>query len=355
MAEAGVRVRHFLGGRVFCCDMLASCLVIECNSLSKNFRRYDKAPGVWGAVRSFWDRQITLVPAVQDFSLRIQPGEIVGLLGPNGAGKTTLMKMLSGIIAPSAGEARVLGHVPFERSKDFRKRIALVMGQKSQLWWDITALDSLLCIRAYYEIPQGDFRARLKQLSETLEVSHLLYTHVRKLSLGERMKMELMACLMHQPEVLFLDEPTIGLDIVAQRSIREFLNKYQQQHGTTVILTSHYMADVEALCSRIILILEGRKRFDGSKNSFEHVLGREKMLSISFAAPVNRAHALWRDLRPVWNDDGTAVEIRLDEANLRERTAAILHEFPVADFSTLTMPIERVMAELMTNPHLIPE
>jgi ABC-2 type transport system ATP-binding protein len=335
--------------------VLIFCLVIECQSLSKNFRRYEKAPGVWGALRSFWDRRVIQIPAVQDFSVSIEPGEIVGLLGPNGAGKTTLMKMLSGIIAPSAGEARVLGYTPFERSKDFRKRIALVMGQKSQLWWDITALDSLLCIRAYYEVSPADFEQRLAYLGETLAVSHLLSTHVRKLSLGERMKLELMACLMHQPEVLFLDEPTIGLDVVAQRSIREFLKNYQRQHGTTIILTSHYMADVEALCSRIVLILEGRKRFDGAKDSFAHVLGQKKILSISFACPVDCAHPLWRDLHPLWSDDGLAVEVQLDEASMRERTVAILSEFPVVDFSTLSMPIERVMAELITNPQLIPE
>lgn len=327
--------------------------MIECSSLSKNFRRYGKAPGLLGSLKSFFHRSYDLVPAVSDFSVSIGEGEIVGLLGPNGAGKTTLMKMLTGIIAPSQGQVQVLGYAPFERAKNFRRSIALVMGQKSQLWWDIPAMDSFLLLQSYYQIPHHEFRETLDSLSTMLGVSSLLTTHVRKLSLGERMKMELMACLLHKPRMLFLDEPTIGLDVVAQRAVRDFLKDYQKRQGTTILLTSHYMADVEALCSRIVLILEGRKRFDGSKNEFEKILGNEKFVSVSFSAPVSENENFFSDLSPAWNSSRTHVELRMPEAAFQERTRLLFERYPVIDFATEKLPIERVMAELLTNSRLL--
>ncbi|MEZ0369338.1 MAG: ATP-binding cassette domain-containing protein, partial [Candidatus Sericytochromatia bacterium] len=235
------------------------------------------------------------------------------------------------------------------------RRIALVMGQKSQLWWDIPAMDSFLLLQKYYEIEDAAFRKRLGELTELLSVAELLRVHVRKLSLGERMKMELMACLLHQPEILFLDEPTIGLDLVAQNKIRAFILAYQREHGTTVILTSHYMADVDALCQRIVLVLGGRKRFDGGIREFEAVLGKQKYVSVDFSAPVDPGLAIWQPLDPQWNEESTRVELRIPEAQLRELGIAILQDFPVSDFSTEKLPIERVMNQLLSDPQLLPE
>jgi ABC-2 type transport system ATP-binding protein len=329
--------------------------VIECEKLTKNFRTYLKKPGLIGSLRSFVRRESRLSTAVNQFDLALERGELVGLLGPNGAGKTTLIKMLTGIIAPSGGSASVLGFTPFERPRAFRKRIALVMGQKSQLWWDIPAMDSFLLLQKYYEIDEPRFRQRLGRLSELLGVGHLLEIHVRKLSLGERMKMELMACLLHEPEVIFLDEPTIGLDLVAQRNVRDFLAEYQRLHGTTILLTSHYMVDVQALCSRVVLILEGKKRFDGPLVEFEGILGREKFVTFRFSEPVSAGHAVWEPLFPDWNEDYTQVKLRIAEKDLRPVTIEILSRFPVADFSTDKLPIERVMQTLLERPELLPE
>lgn len=324
--------------------------MIECHNLTKSFRHYQKAPGLLGTAKSFFNRKFETKPAVADFNLDVGKGEMIGLLGPNGAGKTTLMKMFTGIIVPSAGELKVLGYEPFHRAIPFRKKIALVMGQKSQLWWDIPALDSFLLLQKYYEIPEREFNQRLDELCELLDVGRLLQVHVRKLSLGERMKMELMACLLHEPDVIFLDEPTIGLDLRAQQNIRNFIKAYQRTHQTTVILTSHYMADVAALCQRIVLILNGQKQFDGPIGQFERILGREKFVSVHFSQPVNYHDGVWQGLDAQWNADFTKVDLRIAEDELRNRAIAIFERFPVSDFATEKLPIERVMHTLMAHP-----
>ncbi|MFW7379137.1 MAG: ABC transporter ATP-binding protein [Oligoflexus sp.] len=328
--------------------------MIECRQLSKSFTQYQKEPGLRGSIKSFIKRRYVKKHAVEGFDLKVNKGEMIGLLGPNGAGKTTLMKMFTGIIVPSSGELSVMGYEPFQRSMGFRKKIALVMGQKSQLWWDIPAMDSFLLLQKYYEIPQQTFQDRLNELVSLLDVKSLLHVHVRKLSLGERMKMELMASLLHNPEVIFLDEPTIGLDLVAQQKIREFIASYQKQHDTTVILTSHYMADVAALCSRIVLILNGRKRFDGSITTFENILGREKFVTMSFHEAVNSQDPVWQNLDAQWNASFTKVDLRIAEQELRQTTIDILQRFPVSDLSTEKLPIERVMNTLLKDPDLLP-
>ena len=327
--------------------------MIECNSLTKNFRLYQKEPGILGSFKSFLTRTYTTVAAVKDFSLQVQPGELVGLLGPNGAGKTTLMKLLTGLIVPSAGTIRVLGFEPAARSIDFRKQVALVMGQKSQLWWDIPALDSFELLKCYYEVPPSVFKERLDELATLLGVTAVLKTHVRKLSLGERMKLELMAALLHGPKVLFLDEPTIGLDVVAQRSIREFLLKYHRTHQTTVLLTSHYMADVEALCDRVVLIMGGTKRFDGSLSSFETALGNDKFVSISFSRAVPESESPFACYKPTWSEDRLHVELQVPEGDLRSIASETFSRLPVINFSTEKLPIERVMHSILSNPELL--
>ncbi|MGE0632607.1 MAG: ATP-binding cassette domain-containing protein [Pseudobdellovibrionaceae bacterium] len=327
--------------------------MIECKGLGKSFRIYKKEPGIAGSFKSFFHREFKENFAVRDFNLNVKKGEIVGLLGPNGAGKTTLMKLLTGIIVPTAGEAKVLGMVPHERSREFRKKIALVMGQKSQLWWDIPAMDSLLLLQKYYEITDAKFKDRVGFLSELLGVKDLLEIHIRKLSLGERMKMELMASLLHEPDVMFLDEPTIGLDVVAQENIRNFLMRYQREKQTTIVLTSHYMADVEALCERIVLILGGQKKFDDSLTTFQNLLGKNKFVTFTFSHQLHMSDPFFEKYEPVWQGNGLQVDLRVPDAELRSVASRILQEYPVVDFYTEQIPIERVMKSVLATPDIV--
>lgn len=326
--------------------------MIEANKLSKKFISTKKKPGLLGALESLVYREEVETFAVRDYDLKIDEGEVIGLLGPNGAGKTTLMKMFTGIIVPSAGDLKILGHRPSDRALEFRKNIALVMGQKSQLWWDIPAMDSFLLLQRYYEVSDRDFKARVSMMAELLGVEKLLQIHVRRLSLGERMKMELMASLLHSPKVIFLDEPTIGLDLMAQENIRQFLLNYHQENKTTLILTSHYMADVQALCKRLVLIFDGMKAYDGSLKDFEKILGNDKSLTFNFSEPIDQREIVER-YSPHWSDDFTQVEILVPESELRQVSLMVLEKWPVVEFATEKMPIEKVMKTLMNNPQIL--
>ena len=330
-------------------------LVIRAHELSKKFISYKKEPGIKGTFSSFFKRDPIEKYAVNRFELEIKKGEIIGLLGPNGAGKTTLMKMFTGIIVPSSGELTIMGHRPSDRNLDFRRRIALVMGQKSQLWWDIPAMDSFLLLQKYYEVNERNFKDRIEEMGTLLNVTSLFHIHVRKLSLGERMKLELMASLLHNPDVIFLDEPTIGLDLVAQESIRSFVKKYHQNTNCTLILTSHYMQDVLALCKRLVLIFDGKKGYDGPINDFEKILGNNKTVSFNFSEKQNHQTDFWKQYNPIWNDDFTGVEIQVPEESIREIGLEVLKNFPITDFQTEKMPIERVMKTLMSNPEILRE
>ncbi|MDC1175367.1 ATP-binding cassette domain-containing protein [Bacteriovoracaceae bacterium] len=327
--------------------------VINVNQLCKKFVSYKKEPGVLGSVKSFFVRNAIEKKAVDNFQMTVKKGEIIGLLGPNGAGKTTLMKMFTGIVVPTSGELTILGHNPWERDKGFRKKIALVMGQKSQLWWDIPAMDSFTLLQRYYEIPDDRFKERIDHMSEILEVKDLLHIHVRKLSLGERMKLELMASLLHDPEVIFLDEPTIGLDLIAQENIRNFIKEYHRKTKCTIIITSHYMADVQALCDRLVLIMGGTKGFDGPIYEFEKVLGNEKTLSFSFSSEQDPSASIWESYDPEWDEKFRSVELRVPEEELRELSSQIIKNLDVIDFATEKLPIERVMKTLMEKPELL--
>ena len=326
---------------------------IYSQSLEKKFTSYKKKPGLLGSLKSLFIRDYITKKAVKSFDLDIQQGEIIGLLGPNGAGKTTLMKMFTGIIVPSQGTLKVLGYKPSERPLLFRKKIALVMGQKSQLWWDIPAMDSFLLLQRFYEIEESKFQNRIKTMSELLDVKDLLHIHVRKLSLGERMKMELMASLIHSPEIIFLDEPTIGLDLISQENIRNFLKDYHQKNKCTIIVTSHYMADVQALCKRLVLIFDGEKTFDGPLSEFETILGKEKNVTFNFSSPQNPELELWNSYEAQWDSHNIQVDLRIPENNLRDVALKILKDFPVTEFNTEKMPIERVMKTLMKNPQIV--
>jgi ABC-2 type transport system ATP-binding protein len=238
--------------------------VIVTRELRKSFTSVQKEPGLWGGIKGLWSRKTTVKEAVRGVEVTVNAGEMIGFLGPNGAGKTTTLKMLSGILYPTSGEARVLGFVPFQRKPQFLRQIALVMGQKQQLWWDLPARESFLLLKEIYDISETDFKTRLEEMTELLDIGLILDTQVRKLSLGERMKCELVAALLHAPRVVFLDEPTIGLDVVSQVRIREFLRTYQARNHATILLTSHYMQDVKELCERVVIIDHGEKMFDGS-------------------------------------------------------------------------------------------
>ena len=278
--------------------------------------------------------------------------KLLAFLAPNGAGKTTLMKMFTGIVVPSHGELTVLGHRPWSRETEFRKKIALVMGQKSQLWWDILAMDSLELLQRYYEIDRTSFNKKVKKMSELLQVDHLLHIQIRKLSLGERMKMELMASLLHSPEVLFLDEPTIGLDLMAQENIRKFIKDYHQRNNCTIILTSHYMADIQALCEDLVLIFNGQKKFDGKIHDFEKILGVEKNISFSFKNTPNFDDYL-NQFDPKWNENKTTVSLRVPIKEVQKVGMRVLQNHAPIEFNTEKMPIERVMKTLMEQPELL--
>src|ERR1700688_20081 len=230
---------------------------IEVNGLTKAFRTYKKQPGFSGAVKGLFHRQYEQTVAVNEVSFKIEPGELVGFLGPNGAGKTTTLKMLAGLLYPTSGSAKVLGYTPWERADGYRRQFALLLGQKNQLWWDLPARESLDLNAKIYGIPRDSFERTVAEMTELLAVKDKLNVMVRELSLGERMKMELIAALLHKPRVLFLDEPTIGLDVISQKAVRQFLRDYNRRHRVTILLTSHYMADIKELCERVIVIHQG--------------------------------------------------------------------------------------------------
>jgi ABC-2 type transport system ATP-binding protein len=256
--------------------------VIEVKNLTRVYSYYKKEPGLRGSLKAFFSREILYSRAVNNISFTVEEGEIVGFLGPNGAGKTTTLKMLSGIIHPTSGTASVLGYVPWKRQSEYKKQFAIVMGQKNQLWEDLPALDSFILNKAIYEVSDRIFHKNLNRLVDILGVRHVLHVQVRKLSLGERMKCELIAALLHDPKVLFLDEPTIGLDVVAQKHMRDFIKFYNKEKKTTIILTSHYMEDIKELCRRVLIINRGSILYDGSLEALIGTYAPFKSIKVTF-------------------------------------------------------------------------
>lgn len=261
--------------------------IIEAQQLSKSYKVFRKKEGLLGSIQGVFHREYKVIEAVRDVSFSIEKGEMVAFLGANGAGKTTTLKLLSGLIHPTTGEAHVLGHIPWKRENAYRRRFSLVMGQKNQLWWDLPAVESFRLHQEIYRIDKAVYDRRLDELTSLLEVKPLIRQAVRELSLGERMRMELIAALLHAPEVLLLDEPTIGLDVVSQRRVQDFLKFYQQSQQITVILTSHYMKDVQALCKRAIIISGGTLRYDGPLAELVEKFSQYKLLSLQFAGEFN--------------------------------------------------------------------
>ncbi|MBM3997521.1 MAG: ATP-binding cassette domain-containing protein [Planctomycetes bacterium] len=318
--------------------------IIEANGLSKTYRVYQKQEGLFGALVGLFSREYKDVVAVDNVSFTIEPGEIVGFLGPNGAGKTTTLKMLAGLIYPTSGSATVLGHVPWEREDAFRRRFSLVMGQKNQLWWDLPAADSFQLHREIYSLPSDQFDATLSELTELFGVKDLTSQPVRELSLGERMKMELIAALLHQPQLLLLDEPTIGLDVIAQVTIQKCLRDYNAARGVTVLLTSHYMRDVEALCKRVLVITHGKLVYDGSLAGIVDRFGNEKLVKLQFDGDDSPADVA--TFGEVTSREGPIVELKVDRARVPEVLAAILQRYTVADISINEPPLDRMIAKV---------
>jgi ABC-2 type transport system ATP-binding protein len=319
-------------------------MAIKVSGLSKSFDYYKKELGLKNSVRNLFHREKLIKAAVRDISFEVAEGEIVGFLGPNGAGKTTTLKMLSGIVHPTQGQASVLGFTPWERKKAFKMQFAIVMGQKNQLWWDLPANESLYLNKCIYEIADREYQVTLAELTELLDVRDLLSVQVRRLSLGERMKMELVAALLHKPRLIFLDEPTIGLDLISQRRIREFFRYYNQQTKATLILTSHYMQDIEDLCKRVIIMNEGRVAYDGELQRVNEVFAQSKVIKLQLASPVERERLA--DFGQVKEHAEFAATLEVPRVELRERSKAMLDQLPIVDFTIADIPVEEGIALL---------
>jgi ABC-2 type transport system ATP-binding protein len=323
--------------------------VIEVNHLTKAFRTYKKQPGFSGAVRGLFHRQYEQTIAVNDVSFKIEPGELVGFLGPNGAGKTTTLKMLAGLLYPTSGGAKVLGYTPWERHDGYRRQFALVLGQKNQLWWDLPARESLELNAKIYGIPKDRFDKTVGDLTELLAVKEKLNVSVRELSLGERMKMELIASLLHQPKVLFLDEPTIGLDVVSQKTVREFLRRHNAEQKTTILLTSHYMADIQALCERVIIIDHGKIFFDGKLNEIVDRFADFKLVTIQ----CEQAGTLSQDKLSLYGEvhekTDSAIIFKVKRDRVIAVCKALLDDLTVTDIDIQEVPIEDVIRQIFAR------
>ena len=322
---------------------------IEVSGLTKAFRTYKKLPGFAGAVKGLFHRQYEQTTAVSEVSFKIEPGELVGFLGPNGAGKTTTLKMLAGLLYPSSGSAKVLGHTPWERHDDYRRQFALVLGQKNQLWWDLPARESLELNAKIYGIPNDRFKKTVGELTELLGVQNKLNVNVRELSLGERMKMELIASLLHQPKVLFLDEPTIGLDVTSQKTVRDFIRRHNAEQQTTIILTSHYMADIQELCERVIIIDHGKIFFDGKLNEIVDRFADFKLVTIQCRNAENLPAEKLSSYGEVVEKGVNAIKLKVKRDQVIPACKALLDELPVTDIDIQEVPIEEVIRQIFSR------
>ncbi len=322
--------------------------MIQVDSLRKSFKIHKKAAGLKGSFKSLFKRDWQEVHALKGVSLTVEPGEIVGLVGANGAGKTTLVKILAGIVHPTGGRANILGHTPWERSNDFRRQIALIMGQKAQLWWDLPAEDCFLLLREIYQIPKKRYEESLNHLVDVLGVRSQLNTQIRRLSLGERMKMELIAALLHDPKVVFLDEPTIGLDLMAQKAIRDFILKYSQEKKPAMILTSHYMEDIEKLCKRIIIIREGEFVYDGPLSKITSKYAKHKLVTAKLDPEKSSGPIQFpNQLGEVVIQDATQIKVKVDRDRIPEAASLLLQGGAVADLLIEEVGISEIIESLL--------
>lgn len=320
---------------------------VETRNLTKHYVSHKKMPGMRGTIRSLFTRQKTIVEAVSGIDMTIEQGELVGFLGPNGAGKTTTLKMLCGILYPTSGEASVLGYTPYERNFEMLRNISLVMGNKNQLWWDLPAWDSFVVLRELYEVSDEQFKRRTDFLIESLQITDKIHTQVRKLSLGERMKCELVAALLHSPKVVFLDEPTIGLDVVSQKRIRDFLKQLHREDNCTIILTSHYMQDVQELCDRVVVIDHGSMVYEGTLDALSREFSDVRRLRLTFGEQIDV-----EDLKKygtIIEHEDTTVVLEVPRARTAQITGAVLQNFPVNDVGIEEVSIEEVVRALFSE------
>ena len=325
--------------------------VISVEDLTKTFKVAKKEPGLWGSIKALVKREYETVRAVEKVSFDIEAGELVGFIGPNGAGKTTTLKCLSGLLYPTGGDIQVLGYKPWERKSELQKQFSLVMGQKNQLWWDLPPMETWRLQQAIYEIDQASFKQIVVELVTLLQLERVVTIPVRKLSLGERMKCELVAALLHRPKVLFLDEPTIGLDVVMQKVMRDFIAEYNRKFGATVILTSHYMEDVKHLCERVIVINQGRIVFDGKLNQIISRLAKYKMVRLVFGQEFDQRKLA--EMAEVTEYNFPQAVVKVDRERAAAVAAKILQEFPVADVTIEEPPIEAIIRSLYEDPKIL--
>jgi ABC-2 type transport system ATP-binding protein len=317
---------------------------VTIESLVKEYVKVVKEPGLMNSFKSLVRPKKEVYRAVKGITFSVEQGEMVGFLGPNGAGKTTTLKILSGILHATSGRVEVLGYDPGKRQTEFKRQISLVMGNRQQLWWDLPAMDSFLVLKELYGVEEASYKRKLDFLLPELDLADKVNTQVRKMSLGERMKCELVASLLHDPKVVYLDEPTIGLDVTSQQRIRSFLKSYQKESGCTILLTSHYMQDVEELCSRVVVINEGQIVFDGGIGTLASAHSQEKRLRLTFAEPVAREQL--GQVGEIREEEGLTVVIAVEKADIARVTADLLGRLPVVDINVEDPPIEEVIATL---------
>lgn len=319
-------------------------MIISVSHLSKYYQVHKKEPGLVGSLKSFVARKYETVKAVEDISFQIHEAELIGFIGPNGAGKTTTLKCLSGLLYPTSGKISVLGFTPYKRGNQFLKQISLVMGQKNQLWWDLTAMDTLLLNKDIYDVPKQKFLSLIDELSHLLQVDELLKVPVKKLSLGERMKCELIAALIHSPKVLFLDEPTIGLDVVMQKNLRDFIRQYNKLYKATVILTSHYMRDVQALCKRVIIINHGKILYDGLLQDLVKQYSSFKIINVVLSNQVDLKDLT--GLGEIKKNEFPELRLRIKSNDASRVTSRILKDFRLVDLTIEDEDIEDIIREV---------
>jgi ABC-2 type transport system ATP-binding protein len=322
---------------------------IEVTGLTKTFRTYKKQTGFRGALSGLFRRKYEQTVAVKDVSFTVEPGELVGFLGPNGAGKTTTLKMLAGLLYPTGGSARVLGYVPWERDDGYRRQFALLLGQKNQLWWDLPARESFDLNARIYGLSPETVEKTITEMSELLSVREKLNVSVRELSLGERTKMELIASLLHQPSILFLDEPTIGLDVVSQKTVREFLRERNAKHRTTMLLTSHYMADIQELCRRVIIIDHGTIFFDGRLDEIVDRFADSKLITIQCETAASYSAENLAKYGEVAQQAPGSIQLRVKRDRVIPVCKALLDELPITDIDIQEVPIEEVIRRIFAR------
>lgn len=324
--------------------------MIKVRGLTKEFTVHRKEPGLAGSLKSLFAREKVVKTAIRNVDLDIGRGEILGLIGSNGAGKTTLVKILSGIIHPSAGEISVMGHNPWERDNAYRSQMSLIMGQKAQLWWDLPAADGFLLLKEIYRIKDRDYQKRLAYLSESLGIQNELNTQVRKLSLGERMKVELVAALLHAPKAVFLDEPTIGLDLTAQKAVRKFIKEYRKEHNPVMILTSHYMDDIEDLCERVVIMREGEFVYDGGLKEVHQKYASSKLVVAQTSPGVDlrrEEERFPKELGSIEIEDNGKVKAHCPREKTMEAASYLIHHMKVSDLNIAEEEIGEVISRIM--------